>query len=64
MIDTIGLKEFEKKEVDWWCNHYRVSLRDLARRALELIEGKIDPGLVASFANTVLEDNKKRDKLV
>jgi len=64
MTNTLGLKEFELKQLDWWCNYYRVALRDMALRAKQLVDGEISPGIVGVFAKAVIDENKERDNLV
>jgi|SaaInlV_100m_DNA_2_1039680.scaffolds.fasta_scaffold135342_2 hypothetical protein len=58
------LKEFEKKEIEWWCNHYRLILRDLSIRARQFVEGEIEEGVLMTFVETLEQDREKRDKLV
>jgi len=57
------LKEFEKKQLDWWCNYYRTSSRDLANRVRQYIDGEISIGMVEAMVKAIEEDNEKRDKL-
>ncbi len=57
------LKEFEKKQPDWWCNYYRTSSRDLAKRVRQYMNGEISIGMVEVMVKAIEEDEKKRDKL-
>ena len=57
------LKEFEKKQTDWWCNYYRISSRDLAKRVRQYIDGEIPIGMVEAMVKAIEQDEKKRDNL-
>lgn len=57
------LKEFEKKQLDWWCNYYRTSSKDLARRVRQYIDGEIPIGMVEVMVKAIENDEIKRDKL-
>ena len=57
------LKEFEKKQLDWWCNYYRTSSRDLAKRVRRYLNGEIAVGLVEVMLEAIEQDEIKRDKL-
>ena len=46
---AVPIKEFEKEQLDWWCNHYRTCLKDLAKRTREYMNGEIDKGLLTAF---------------
>ena len=46
---AVPIKEFEKDQLDWWCNHYRTCLKDLAKRTREYVNGEIDKGLLTAF---------------
>ena len=57
-----NLKTFEKKETEWWCNYYRISARDLAKRTREFLNGEIDKGLLEAILVAVENDMEMRDK--
>ena len=57
------LKEFEKKEPGWWCNYYRISSRDLAKRVRQYLNGEIAVNLVEVMLDAIEQDEIKRDKL-
>ncbi len=57
------LKEFEKKQLDWWCNYYRTSSQDLARRVRQYIDGEIPISMVEVMVTAIENDGIKRDKL-
>ena len=57
------LKEFEKKQPDWWCNYYRTSSRDLAKRVRQYMNGEISIGMVEVMVKAIEKKKKKRDKL-
>lgn len=57
-----NLKTFEKKETEWWCNYYRISARDLAKRTREFLNGEIDKGLLEAILVAVENDIEMRDK--
>ena len=46
---AVPIKEFEKDQLDWWCNHYRTCLKDLAKRTRAYMNGEIDKGLLTAF---------------
>mgnify|MGYP001300709304 CR=1 FL=1 len=58
----MALKKFEKKQTDWWCNYYRISAKDLARRTRQFLNGEIDKGMLEVMLNAVEGDMKMRDK--
>ena len=58
----INLKKFEKKQTDWWCNYYRVSAKDLARRTRQFLNGEIDRGMLEAMLTAVENDMEMRDK--
>lgn len=58
----IKLKEFEKKETEWWCNYYRVSAKGLAKRIRQFLNGEIDKGLLEAMLVAVENDMEMRDK--
>lgn len=43
------IKKFEKEQLDWWCNHYRICLRDLANRTRQYLDGDLDKGVLVAF---------------
>ena len=45
----MALKKFEKEQLDWWCNHYRICLRDLANRTRQYLDGNLDKGVLLAF---------------
>ena len=57
------LKEFEKKQPEWWCNYYRTSSRDLAKRVRQYLNGEIAVSLVEVMLEAIEQDEIKRDKL-
>ncbi len=57
------LKEFEKKQLDWWCNYYRTSSKDLARRVRQYMNGEIPISMVEVMVTAIENDEMKRDKL-
>jgi len=61
---TKGLKEFEKNQLDWWCNHYRLSLNTLTVRVRQYIDGELPKGILMALLETLESDIKGREKLV
>jgi hypothetical protein len=59
-----GLKEFEKNQLDWWCNHYRLSLNTLTVRVRQYIDGELPKGILMALLETLESDIKGREKLV
>ena len=59
-----GLKEYEKKEVDWWCNHYRLSLNTLTIRTRQYLDGGLPKGILEVLLETLESDLEGRKKLV
>lgn len=57
------LKEFEKKQLDWWCNHYRITLKDFSRRTRQFLNGEIDQGMLDAFLLQIEKQNKERETL-
>lgn len=57
-----GLKNFEKKQVDWWCNYYLTSMKDLAHRTRQYLDGELDRGVLEAILVTIEEDLAKREK--
>jgi hypothetical protein len=45
----MAIKKFEKEQLDWWCNHYRICLRDLAKRTRQYLNGNLDRGVLLAF---------------
>ena len=45
----MAIKKFEKEQLDWWCNHYRICLRDLANRTRQYQDGNLDKGVLLAF---------------
>lgn len=45
----MAIKKFEKEQLDWWCNHYRICLRDLANRTRQYLDGDLDKGVLLAF---------------
>jgi len=58
------LKEFEKKQLEWWCNHYRIILKDLTKRSRQYMNGEIAPGILDAFLSTLENQQEERMKLV
>jgi hypothetical protein len=59
-----GLKEFEKKQLDWWCNYYRLSLRTLTIRTRQYIDGELPKGILLALLETLESDLEGRKELV
>tara|TARA_Y100000114_G_C11757454_1_gene327678 strand:- start:1841 stop:2026 length:186 start_codon:yes stop_codon:yes gene_type:complete len=59
----VNLKEFEKKQLDWWCNYYRISAQDLAKRTRQFLNGEIDRGVLEATLVAIESDVVKRDSL-
>lgn len=59
----IVLKEFEKSQLDWWCNYYRVNAEHLAKRARQFLNGEIDKGVLEVMIAAVEKEAETRDKL-
>lgn len=59
-----GLKEFEKKQVDWWCNHYRLSLNTLTIRTRQYLDGDLPEGILEVLLEALEADYEGRKKLV
>ena len=57
------VKEFENRQLDWWCNHYRTTLNDLAVRVRQYLDGDIERGLLEPFLNEVEKNIVGREKL-
>ena len=57
------LKEFEKKQLDWWCNHYRTTLKDFSMRTRQFLNGEIDQGMLDTFLLQIEKQNKERETL-
>ena len=60
---AVRLKEFENKQTDWWCNYYRTSATDLAKRTRQYLNGEIKVGVLEAMLNAMEEDIRRRDKL-
>jgi hypothetical protein len=58
-----GLKEFEKEQVDWWCNHYRLSLNTLTTRARQYLNGDLPEGILEVLLDALEADLEGRKKL-
>ena len=58
------VKEFEKQQLDWWCNHYRTSLKDLGTRTRQYLNGDITLGVLDSFLIEIENKDEEREKLV
>ena len=57
------LKQFENNQLDWWCNYYRISLKDLASRTRQYLDGEIQRGVLEAFVNAIESEVKGREKL-
>jgi hypothetical protein len=58
----VVLKEFEKKQVDWWCQYYQKSLKTLAMRTRQYLNGDIKIGVLEAMLIGVEKDIEVRDK--
>lgn len=58
-----GLKEFEKKELEWWCNHYRIALHDLTTRARQYMNGELPVGILDAFVTGLENAEQERVNL-
>lgn len=56
------LKQFEKKQLDWWCEYYRSNLETLALRTRQYLNGDIELGLLDAMLSGVEGDIEMRDK--
>ena len=59
---TVALKEFEKKQLDWWCSYYHISLKDLAHRTRQYLDGEISRGVLEAILGPIEQDMQRRDK--
>ena len=57
------LKEFEEKQLDWWCNFYRTSSKDLAVRDKAIFKWRDSCWPGQAMLKAIEEDEIKRDKL-
>ena len=57
-----GLKQFEKKQLDWWCEYYQRNLEILALRTRQYLNGDIELGLLDAMLSGVEGDIEMRDK--
>ena len=57
------LKQFEKKQLDWWCNHYRTNLKDLSARVCQYLNGEIQKGVLEAYVNAIEDKLKEREAL-
>lgn len=58
------VKEFEKKQLDWWCNHYRNNLRDLSIRTRQYLNGEVQQGVLEAHLDAIEGQLKERENLV
>jgi len=58
------VKEFEKQQLDWWCSHYRISLRDLCTRTRQYLKGDIRIGVLEAFLTEIENKDEEREELV
>ena len=58
------VKEFEKKQLDWWCTHYRNNLRDLSIRTRQYLNGEIQQGVLETHLDAIERQLKERENLV
>ena len=58
-----GLKQFEKNQLDWWCNHYRTNLRDLSARVRQYLNGEIQQGVLEVFVTAIESEVTERETL-
>ena len=59
---TVALKEFEKNQLDWWCSYYQISLKDLALRTRQYLDGEIARGVLEAILEPIEQDIQKRNK--
>lgn len=59
---AVALKEFEKKQLDWWCSFYNISLKDLALRTRQYLDGEIPQGVLESILESIEQDIERREK--
>ena len=57
------LKQFEKKQLDWWCNHYRTNLKDLSARVRQYLNGEIQKGVLEAYVTAIEDQVKEREAL-
>lgn len=57
-----ALKQFEKKQLDWWCQYYQNSLTTLALRTRQYLNGDIELGILDAMLSGVEGDIEMRDK--
>ena len=58
-----GLKQFEKNQLDWWCNYYRNNLKDLNARVRQYLNGEIQQGVLEVYVTTIENEVKERETL-
>lgn len=59
----VFLKEFEKKQTDWWCQYYQKNLKTLAIRTRQYLKGEIDVGLLEVMLEAVEKEVARRETL-
>jgi len=59
---AVALKEFEKNQLDWWCSYYQISLKDLALRTRQYLDGEIARGVLEAILEPIEQDIQKRNK--
>tara|TARA_B100000900_G_scaffold43834_2_gene32653 strand:+ start:9132 stop:9317 length:186 start_codon:yes stop_codon:yes gene_type:complete len=60
---AVALKEFEKKQIDWWCSYYQINLKDLALRTRQYLDGEIARGVLEAILEPIEQDIQRRNKL-
>ena len=55
------VKKFEEKQLDWWCNFYRTSAKDLAVRTRQYLNGEISVGMLEAMLKEVEKHNEWRE---
>tara|TARA_B100000287_G_scaffold380893_1_gene384875 strand:- start:296 stop:484 length:189 start_codon:yes stop_codon:yes gene_type:complete len=59
---AVALKEFEKNQLDWWCSYYHISLKDLAFRTRQYLDGEIERGVLEAILEPIEQGIQRRDK--
>jgi len=59
----VNLKEFEKRQLDWWCQYYQKSLKTLALRTRQYLSGDLELGVLEAMLQGAERDIKMRDSL-
>lgn len=59
----VFLKDFEKKQTDWWCQYYQKNLKTLAIRTRQYLNGQIKRELLEVMLEAVEKEVERRETL-